>query len=884
MRSLLLLVMITAYMSLSSQTINISVENEPAENVFKEIMRQSDKNFVFKSNLLKNKSISAHIKNASLSEALDKTLTPIGIGYTLKDGVVVLHRMSPRTAAALERHTISGFVRDSISKEAIIGAIVRDLNTNTAVSTNSNGFYSLTASGPNACIAVNALGYIPRKRNIESFKSDCEIDFSMIEAYQIDEVTVIGDKNMVNMFESASIGHTTINSNSIKSTPVVFGESDIIKTIQLQPGVSAGVEGLASMYVHGGNHDENLYLRDNIPLYQINHFGGLFSAFNTEAVKNVDFYKSSFPAKYNGRLSSVMEVNTKDGNMTKHNGSLKLGLTSGAFNIDGPIIKDRTTYSFAMRRSWFDVLSVPALAIYNSLRNDDTETTVARYAFTDINGKITHHFNKKSRLHLMAYYGEDFLKGGTKSDYEKDKDVMEYHESDITRIRWGNFIVSTGWNYLFNPKFTGNLTAAYSRYNSTLRREQKETSYDDEENDKVTDELYYDSQSHNSISDWIFRSDFDYMPNAMHRVNFGANYTYHRFMPEMTSMKLDSNEDFLTRNYSKSKSIANEINAYISDDWKISQNVRSDIGLNISSFFITNKSHVNFNPRAAINWKVTPKLNLKASYARMSQYVHQLTESSLSLPTDQWIPIAGDLKPQTSDNYAIGAYYNLSKSYVLSAEAYYRNMRNIVDYRDDYYMVPADAPFYDQLTSGRGTAKGIDLIARKNIGKITGHISYSLLWSDRKFAEKNHGMKFPSKFDNRHKINILINWRINDKWEVNASWTGMSGNMFTFSTQDYDILPDDKLPPFGDNYYDGYLDFIDGINNYRLPFYHRLDLGANRHTHNGMWTFSLYNAYCNMNTIALRKTFEFDGYGTTKIFQRLHLIPIIPSVSYTWFF
>ena len=274
----------------------------------------------------------------------------------------------------------------------------------------------------------------------------------------------------------------------------------------------------------------------------------------------------------------------------------------------------------------------------------------------------------------------------------------------------------------------------------------------------------------------------------------------------------------------------------------------------------------------------------------MSQYVHQLTESSISLPTDQWVPISEDFKPQRSDKVSISSNYTTENGYTFSVEGYWKWMKNVIDYRDDYYLYPTGTLWTKLLCSGSGTAKGIDFKVSKSFGKISGHVSYSLLWADRQFDEKNGGRRFPARFDNRHKINVAANWEINEKWSVNAAWTGMSGNMTTIQVQNYDILDTPGIPYYhtgqmsygGNSHYYGYIALGNGINNYRLPFYHRLDLSANRKTKHGMWTFSLYNAYCNMNVISIKP--NDNEWKDGKPFQKFRLIPVIPSVSYTWFF
>ena len=328
----------------------------------------------------------------------------------------------------------------------------------------------------------------------------------------------------------------------------------------------------------------------------------------------------------------------------------------------------------------------------------------------------------------------------------------------------------------------------------------------------------------------------------------------------------------------------NEMNLYAGGDWTPFRQLRVNYGLHYSLFNIDNKTHNALSPRLSLRFHTGGNWAIKGGYSRTVQYVHQLMQSSISLPTDQWVPIVGTQKPQTADKIAFGGYYTLNNRYTFSAEAYFKWMDNLLEYADDDYLLPPDAEWSGKLTAGKGTAKGIDFKASKDFGKITGHIAYSLLWADRQYPDKNGGRKFPARFDNRHKINVLLNWKISPKWELSASWTGMSGNRITLPTQ---LWQDPTIAPW---HYDMTLPTEE--NNYRLPFYHRMDLNLRRNTRHGYWNFSLYNAYCNMNTIAVIRDYSdshynIDGNGniySPPVFKKLRLIPIIPSVSYTWIF
>lgn len=874
--------MLLSAMVAGADNITIHATGQPADEVFRQIARQSGKNFVYATDLLRGRTVSVSADNAPLETVLERMLRSTGIVYSIKGNNIILSRGKTATVAA--KVTVSGFVREKGNGEPMVGALVRcGVGGGTVVAaTNTMGFYSLTLPAGKYQVTASYLGYEPVTRTVD-IHENLSIDFDMTPSSRVlREVEVEGSRNRQQAISSPSIGSINVGKAAIASTPVLFGESDVIKTLQLEPGVSAGIEGMAGMYVHGGNTDENMYMLDNIPLYQVNHLGGLFSAFNVEALRNVDFYKSSFPARYDGRLSSYMEVNTKDGSLEAHHGSARLGLTSGAFNIDGPIGHRGTSYSVALRRSWYDLLTIPAFAIANSFIKDNEEKTSVGYAFTDLNAKITHRFSERSKLYAMLYYGEDYLRYKSTWDDPKDSENSADYTHDYHHLRWGNIVGSAGWSYVLTPKLFGEFTAAYSRYASRMTSEDENGTRVD---GAVTTFTRDRNVTRNEINDWILKADFDWRPHAAHRISFGLGYTFHDFMPARSRRHITTDEidnvvtDRVTAYH------AGEANAYAGGDWQPLNSLRVNYGAHFSIFNIEGHTHAHLSPRLSARWSASDNWSFKAGYARTVQYVHQLMQSSISLPTDQWVPVIGDQKPQTADKIAAGAYYSPFRDYVVSVEGYWKWMDNLLDYADEYYLLPPDDEWSSKLTPGKGTSKGIDFKISKEFGRFTGHISYSLMWADRQYAGRNGGRRFPARFDNRHKINIVANWRINDRWEVSGAWTGMSGNRITLPTQ---IWSDPMLS--GPWHYDMLLGT--DVNNFRLPFYHRLDLSFKRYTEKGYWTFSLYNAYCNMNTIAVRRDYSdnptYDPVtGKTDylpVFQKIKLIPVIPSVSYTWLF
>ncbi|MDE6301914.1 MAG: TonB-dependent receptor plug domain-containing protein [Muribaculaceae bacterium] len=815
-KSVILILMLLAALILHAQKVTVHAVDAPASAVFRTIIEQTGKNFVYSSDLLDGIRVNIVAKNRPLKKVLDDMFRDTDITFSIKGKNVILKRR--KSAPAPQR-------RETAQKARIEPEII----------------YAEPSTLLEEVVVVSRLGSPA--------------------------------------VETADMGAKIVTASDVRNTPVLFGESDVLKTICKQPGVTEGTEGLAGMYVHGGNSDENMFMLDNVPLYQVNHFAGLFSAFNPDVIRYIDFFKTSVPAKYDGRLSSFLDVRLNNGDPEGHHGSARLGLTSGAFNISGPI-GSRTTYVAGIRRSWYDVLSIPLLALVN--HKSDDEKVRFRYSFIDLNAKVNHRFSQKLNGFVSVYYGNDVLKTGSEF---KNFNPSGSYEKDHYDFSWGNLVVQAGLNQRFSSVLTAEYTAAYTRYFSMLK---SDYALRESNGDAVT-ETQSVTHTDNNINDWIFRGDFDWTPREDSRVRFGAGYIRHSFLPERTSRHYTFNDTKIETRDSTMSYGANELNAYIEDDWKISPHFRTNIGFHASLFNIDGKTRTGLSPRLSFSYRPSDNLAFKAAYVRTVQYVHQLSKSYLSLPTDQWIPITRRFKPQTADKVAVGAFWqSADRVFTASVEGYYKFMHNLIEYSDEYYLKPPFELWDARLTSGHGTAKGVDFQIEMTRGKFSGQVSYSLGWSDRTFAEKNGGKTYPARFDNRHTINIQATWNPSARVSLSAAWTGHSGNRFTLLPQMFDS------PTFGgQNFYP-----TDGsplrapINNYQLPFYHRLDLSCNVKNSRGFWTFGLYNAYCHMNTIAIRRGWrdiiEYTPAGahmtSEPVFQKVKLLPVIPSISYTWQF
>ena len=441
--------------------ITLRMKEVSLPEVLSEIERQAGVTFSYESSLLKElPKISFQVKDETLTDCLTRLFESYPIVYKVSGKIVILKRRQRQV-------TISGFVRDQASSESLIGASVYEVASRKGSATNSYGFFSLTLPPGNIRLHASYIGYESCSFNFTELDRDTLLNIELRPNARLEEVVVTASERDRLSVNNTLMGTMGFSQKTIKATPTLFGESDIVKTLQLTPGVASGTEGLAGLYVRGGDQDGNLFLIDGNPVYQINHVGGLFSAFNPEAIRNLDFFKAGFPARYGGRLSSVVDVHTKEGNMKEYHGSATIGLISGNLSLEGPIIKDRTAFQIALRRSWLDVLSAPAIAIANKVRKDGHKINL-RYAFHDLNLKLNHRFSDRSRMFFSLYNGNDVLKGGG-TDFSTKEEQVPYTDGTHSSLRWGNLMGTLGWTYVFNNRLFGRVSGVFSRYRSNVR-------------------------------------------------------------------------------------------------------------------------------------------------------------------------------------------------------------------------------------------------------------------------------------------------------------------------------------------------------------------------------------------------------------------------------
>ena len=655
---------------------------------------------------------------------------------------------------AQTNYTISGYVQDNESGENLIGVSIYDKNTFKGTVTNQYGFYSLTLGQGKYDITFSFIGLESVTKNI-TLSKDVRINISL-ESNSIltDEVIVTGEKLDKNV-TSSNMSQVKIEVNNIKQLPVIFGEVDVLKSAQLLPGITSNGEGSSGLYVRGGGPDQNLILLDEAVVYNASHLFGFFSVFNADAIKDINIIKGGMPAEYGGRLSSVLDITMKDGNNKKYELDGGLGLLSSRLTLQGPIQKNKSSFIISSRRTYIDVLSKPFLNKIDPETGEPNAFAGSGYYFYDLTTKINYRISDKDRLYLSGYFG---------------RDVFSFVNSDngfAIEIPWGNATGSLRWNHLFNDKLFMNTSLIFSDYRFEFNLAQSD----------------FEFKIFSGINDWNTKVDFLYQPNQRHTIKFGTNYTYHEFTPGNATGRagdVEFAQDEIFRQYS------NEGAIYFSDDFELSDDIKINAGLRYSSFqhngdvslfnyikndlTLSSDNYRHIEPRLSLRYKLNTTSSIKAAYTENYQYVHLASTSSVSLPTDLWVPSSSGIKPKFARQYALGYFKNLNDNmYETSLEAYYKEMTNLIEYREGY--LPEDntnSSGDDSFTFGDGESYGIEVLLKKIKGKTTGWIGYTLSKTTRYFDEVNNGESFPAKYDRRHDLSVTATHKLSKAWTLSC--------------------------------------------------------------------------------------------------------------------
>ncbi len=767
--------------------------------------------------------------------------------------------------------TLRGYVREAQTGSALPGVTVSIANLGLGTITDMNGYYSIALPGrPFVKIAFSFIGY-----KTESMATDITSNVDLNVEMQpqnttLKEVVVKSQSGTSGKIsESVQMSSVSVPIQQIKEIPTLLGEKDIIKTLQLMPGVQKGAEGSTGMYVRGGGPDQNLILLDDAPIYNTSHLFGFFSLFNGDAIQSVDLTKGGFAAHQGGRLSSIIEMEMKDGDQHKLHGEGGIGLISSRFTLDGPIKKGKSSFLVSGRRTYADLVLSPFIS---EMKNNTGY-------FYDLNLKASFDVTPDDYVSISAYTGNDHFKYKTNSKLSNESGSLN----------WGNTAATLRWKHRFNPGLSLTTSAVYSQYRSLARMNR------DLVNDEETTTYHLNNQS--DIRDLIFKSYLTWIPSAQHVIKTGITATSHLFTPSSKTTVGTQNDPIIGNAVQLN---GTEGAVYVEDTYSPIPALKINAGLRVSGFQGESKTYVQPEPRLAIAYTMPRNWAVKASYASMSQYVHLLTNSGIGLPTDLWVPASDHIAPQFSQQVALGVAKDMRSGLSFTAEGFYKIMDHMVAYKEGASSLSfgtANAGNWaNQITQGKGWSYGAEFLLQKKTGRFTGWAGYTLSWTQQQFDELNFGKKFWARYDRRHDVSLVGIYHLNSKVTVSATYVYGTGQALTLPQGQYWIQGNSSVKTLGDtkNYYTGRVFNEYGQrNNFRAAAYQRLDVGVQFHKakngHERIWEISLYNATNHQNPFF----YYFDATNTSTVagakktvntLKQVTLFPVLPSVSYNFKF
>jgi hypothetical protein len=751
------------------------------------------------------------------------------------------------SAVAQQSFVLSGSVKDKQTGESLIKAVVRIQELpNAGIISNEYGFYSLTLPKGNYSVMVSQVGYETLVQKIKLDSSQA-INFYLLTKNVLKEVVVESSRKNDNLTK-AQMGTETINMSAISKVPVIFGEKDLLKTIQLLPGVKSAGEGNSGFFVRGGGADQNLILLDEAPVYNATHLLGFFSTFNSDAIKDATIIKGNSSSQYGGRLSSVLDVKMKEGNNQDYTVNGGIGLISSKVSVEGPLQKNKSSFILSGRRTYADVFLKATEKFKDNI-----------LYFYDLNAKANYQINAKNKVYISGYFGRDEL--GLGQDFGID---------------WGNKTGTIRWNKIISNKLFLNTSFIYSDYNYNVKLKNGETNFN----------------INSEIKDVNLKQDYTFYANTQNTLRFGFNTILHNIKPSTFSGTVINsvakegrngleNALYLTNNYRANNQLTIDYGMRLStytlmggDVYNIYENgvVKSSVKLNRSSF---GKTYANLEPRITTNYRISDETSIKAGYARNVQHLHLLSNSVASSPSDQWIGNSYNIKPEIADQLSLGYVTKLFKSkFELTAETYYKYLQNQIDYKDGAE-INTVSDVESVLLYGIGRAYGLELLLKKKEGRLTGWIGYTLSKTERKIDGINEGRWYNARQDRTHDISVVGIYELNSRWSISGVFVYNTGDAVTYPTGKYNLQ--------GQTLYQ-----YAARNANRMPAYHRLDFSATYEKNktkrmHGSWNFSLYNVYGREN--AFRISFKDDPNDPTRTqIIRTALFKWVPSVTYQFKF
>lgn len=795
---------------------------------------------------------------------------------------------------------VNGFVKDLKSAEGLINAHVIEVNSGKGVITNSYGYFSLTVTGSIVLLNISYVGY--QTKNLQLvLHNDTSLNIEMESRNEVDEVKITAKTGKIHSLKRTT-GNMFLTGKELESVPGLFGERDIMKSLQLMPGIQQGRDGTSGIFVRGGDRGQNLILLDGVPVYNVNHLWGMFSVFTPEAVKSIDVYKGGFPARYGGRLSSVLDIRLKEGNMNDTRYDFTIGTIAMKTLVEGPLIKGKSSYIVSARRTYADLFYTPLKRLFVYKDGENTTKNWDGYFFFDLNAKANFIVSETDRVYVGAYTGNDHLYMHEKMEKinKVSSGADEYQENIQYNNKfdnsWGNFTSSVRWNKIISPKFFSNTTLTYSSYNYHFGIENalKESS--------VYDTIQFNENFRNEsgITNYGATIDFDYYFSTDYSMKFGIKVLFNSYLPakyESSYSALGGEKKHIVLFGDKIRT--NEHLFYIENHLSLTTWLSANIGINSLIYSGEDFYDFSFQPRLLANFILNGRMTIKAGYSTMAQPLHLLVNNGASYPVDIWVPAVKEFKPSISHQLEMGIYYTTGKLWELSTELYWKNMNGVLNYRNGESFFYLNENWESKVTSGNGYSYGLETLLKKSKGKSTGWVGYNLSWAYRQFKDLNQGKAFPFRYDTRHRLNTVLVQQLNENIGISASWVISSGAPVTLSETAYfgetlyeNVTNGGTLEQYSVFYNPprapGKIIYYSGINNYRLPAYHRLDAGIDfsKKKKYGLriWNISLYNLYNRNNPFFLTYKIHDELYQTrergTGEYKNFSFFGILPSVSY----
>lgn len=880
-RYLLWLVVLCAGPGLSAQSVldsrlSIQFENTTIVEALNQLIDERGVDLSFSDDLLPERLLDITFERRRLRDVLDHLLQNTSVGYRLRGNSISLYPLSARSDIYF---TISGYLEDGNSGERLIGATVMDKYSGQGTVTNDYGFFSLRLQSGEVNLQFSYLGYQPIDRRID-LDRDHQFNVHMQPSLTLQEVLVLAGDSLYRPIVS-EIG---LRAGDVERMPRLAGEADPVRAFHLMPGVQTGTDGIQGLHVRGGSPGQNLILIDGVPVYYMAHAAGIFSIFNSDAIRSANLIKGGFPAPYGGRLSSVLDVRTKEGNSKQLAGSAELGLLSGRLSLEGPLLRDRSSFFIAGRWSYLDWYVRP---FSQQLKRQNGEKGGVSYQFNDFNAKLNYSLDSRNKFYISYYQGKDaFVNGGRSTDtltfQDQYGDIQSFRtfQGYYEDLNWSNQLGVLRWNHLFkNDQIFLNVAATFSELQVQSHYQLVDSIIHERSRQFISPFILADYYS--NVRDAGLRADFDWYPHYRHRIRFGGSAHTKWYHPGALLLDNGQEDAFLNRRPRPERFTTQEYALYVDDEFDLGMGWRLYGGMHLALNAVKGRSYISAQPRLGVYGAIIPRLSIKASLSRMTQFTHLLSNSNLGLPTDLWVPSTADIRPEDAWQAVLGFDYKLGRQWDVNVEGYYKYMDKLLSFADGANLL---SDWRRNVTSGQGWSRGVELLLRRKTKRTTAWLAYTLSYTDRQFDRVNFGNSYPYKFDRRHDLKLAFTHQLKPNWDISGSWIVSSGFRYSFPESQYRLnVPGEFNPPGGISV----VNF--GIkNDDRMPVYHRLDAGMNIHFGKGQIRHrvhvGVYNAYNRHNPLyySFRTDYVNEEYELRQRqrYVQVRLLPVLPSLSY----